>query len=83
MNIKWINATKKLPTCTDSLRDFIFIVSDGLDMTLARWVNLCCEDPNSGADCDEYEFYPLREIKILFWYGPVADEMDKIPPFGQ
>lgn len=53
--------------------DEYFLVSDGKKISIARWANLCSDNPDCGADCDEYEFktgvYPYLEVK--FWKGPL------------
>jgi hypothetical protein len=78
MNIKWNHAKDSWPKATTELRDFIFIVSDGKEMTIARWVDLCYEDPTCGADPDEFDFLPVIDIEILYWYGPVSSPMCNI-----
>ena len=67
MNIKWNHKDQKWPQATADLRDYIYIVSDGEEMTIARWVDLCHEDPNCGADPDEFEFLPVKDIEVLYW----------------
>ncbi len=54
MNITWNHRNESLPKATSDLRDFIYIVSDGKEMTIARWADLCAEDPNCGADQGEF-----------------------------
>lgn len=63
---------------TSDLRDHIYIVSDGIEMTIARWVDLCHEDPNCGASADEFSFYPVKEMEIIYWYGPVSKPIEDI-----
>jgi len=72
MNIKWNHKNDGWPIATSELRDHIYIVSDGKEMTIARWVDLCHEDPNCGADPDEFDFLPVKDMEILYWYGPVS-----------
>jgi len=72
MDIKWNNKNDSWPRATTELRDHIYIVSDGKEMTIARWANLCYEDPDCGADPDEFDFLPVKDIEILYWYGPVS-----------
>ena len=66
-----------MPSATSDFRDFIFIVSDGIEMTLARWIDVCVEDPNSGADADEFEFLPMKSLEIRYWYGPICAHMQE------
>lgn len=73
MNIIWNHRDKSWPKATSELRDFIYIVSDGKEMTIARWVDLCAEDPNCGSSPDEFDFLPNKEMDIIYWYGPVSD----------
>lgn len=68
--------------------DEYFLVSDGIDISIARFENLCKYDPDCGADWDEQEFnngiYPYVEPK--FWYGPIKFHMQKNTPrteYGQ
>jgi len=68
MNINW---NKKLPSVEDE--DEYFIVSDGNNLSLARWANLCADNPNCGADQDEYEFKKdmYDFVDPIYWYGPI------------
>ena len=81
MNIKWNHKDQKWPQATADLRDYIYIVSDGEEMTIARWVDLCHEDPNCGADPDEFEFLPVKDIEVLYWYGPVCSPICDISDY--
>ena len=73
MNIMWIELEKKCPKQTCQLRDFIFIVSDGEKLGLARWADLCADDPDCGSDQDEFDFKLITSpfFIIKYWYGPV------------
>jgi hypothetical protein len=64
---------KGFPKATCDLRDYIFVVSDGEKMGLARWADLCCDDPECGADWDEFDFKLITSpwFKIKYWYGPI------------
>lgn len=71
MQIKWNPISEGYPLNSSDLEGHIFIVTNGKEMTLAKWVNLCREDHNCGADWDEYEFFPLEFMEIKYWYGPI------------
>ena len=75
MNIIWNHRDDNWPKATCDLKDHIFIVSDGCEMTLARWVDLCSEDPDCGADQDEFDFLPIKKMEIIYWYGPVCGSL--------
>lgn len=59
------------PPC--SLQDDYFLVFDGEKFSIARWANLCSDNPDCGADQDEYEFkkdhFPY--VEPVFWFGPI------------
>lgn len=70
--MKWNNSCEIYPKPTCDLEDEIYCISDGKQIGLAIWVNLCKEDPDCGADHDEYEFKCLgRFIESKFWVGPI------------
>jgi hypothetical protein len=70
--MKFINADEAVPRIPEH-KDELFLVSDGINFSIARWANLCDDDSECGADQDEYELkkdtYPY--VKIKFWCGPL------------
>ena len=54
-------------------QDELYIVSDGEKISLARWSCLVSDNPECGADHDEYEFkndiYPY--VVPRYYWGPV------------
>ena len=70
---KWNDSSKIYPKQTCDLQDEIFCISDGQTIGLAIWVNLCSEDPECGADQDEYDFKVFGDyIEPKFWIGPIS-----------
>jgi hypothetical protein len=56
----------------------IFIVSDGTHFDLAKLVCLIAENPDCGADWDEYEFRCLsKSFSPKFFAGPFAPHQVK------
>jgi hypothetical protein len=70
--MKWNNFKKIQPKNSCEIENEIFCISDGKEIGLAMWVNLCKEDPDCGADHDEYDFKCLGSyIKSKYWVGPI------------
>jgi hypothetical protein len=71
--MKWNDSNIIYPKQTCEIQDEIFCISDGKEIGLAIWVNLCSENPDCGADQDEYDFKIIGGfIEPKFWVGPIS-----------